>query len=668
MSIFSRTPAPKPSGMGGPKNEALTPQGLVKMHMDGAQEVLGLRRNYWITDLFLRGLQWVAFQPATGQIIPLFPQGIADDRARPVVNRMLSSMETIMGRALQRELVFNVIPNAADDDSIQGAKIAESAIRDLQSRQNWERLKEEFARSLKKGGTAAICVDWDPDGGEMIDNGLSTGDVSLNALSITEFVVEPGSRNAETARWWIKAQILPPKVVQAKYNLPYVPKLAIGTSPYSPRLTSQGMGVGAIPEGTLVYTLYERPNPIHPQGQVATVVDDEFVFGPKPWPFPFKDRLNLAVGRDVPQEGRWYGDTPFSQAMPLQTALNFAWAMVIEHNAAIGNARMVLPQSQMNVIEQLSDNPEFPLIVATGEPMPQYLNPPPLPQGAVQQIEMLEKELDDLLGIHDISRGQADNAVQSGYGLSLLMDQDNTPVGKLIKSLAGAFERSATMVLEIYAQNSHTQRKSVVYVPGQPATTVKWTGKNLAGQTKVTVPVDLMLPKNRAASQQFAETAVKMGMIQPGNFAQFARIADLPDRSDLMWAVAGQTAKAQWNAHLLAEGVPCEVEDWFDPEEHIAVINNFRLSPKYDSLPDHNKQLLELYVQACKNLKAQHVADAERYATMHPALGSIAGPGGAPGRPGMGPLGPGMPPQGGMGAPGQGPPNETVGPAPTGAA
>jgi hypothetical protein len=42
-----------------------------------------------------------------------------------------------------------------------------------------------------------------------------------------------------------------------------------------------------------VLTYYERPCKARPDGAIVTVVNDKIVDGPHPWPFPFKDRLNM---------------------------------------------------------------------------------------------------------------------------------------------------------------------------------------------------------------------------------------------------------------------------------------------------------------------------------------------------------------------------------------
>ena len=70
------------------------------------------------------------------------------------------------------------------------------------------------------------------------------------------------------------------------------------------------------PELTRVLTLYERPSRGNEKGTVAIVVDGKFVDGPKPWPFPFKDRLNFAITYETERDNVWQGETVVTPAEP----------------------------------------------------------------------------------------------------------------------------------------------------------------------------------------------------------------------------------------------------------------------------------------------------------------------------------------------------------------
>ena len=576
-----------------------------------------------------RNDQWVHVNRVTHRLeqVPEDP-----DRVRATINVMWPNSRTIMSKLTQRELQFEVPPNSADDVAIAGSKVAESIIEAVKDEHQWETLRESVGWSSWKGGTAAICVDWDPKRGKptaLMDDGrlLPSGDTVETALSLAEFVVEPGARIAGRARWWIKAQALPPAQVKAEYGLSDEPAAdaTAGLSALEGKLVAatatgqHGPGDVASTPLTLVLTYYERPNPATPKGKVEVVVGDKTVWGPKEWPFPFVDYLNLATCRETVIENQWLGETVLSVARPVQVAFNAAWSNILEHSDIAGNARLLMPESSLQLAEQYSDVIGEQIPFMDGMSTPSWLSPPQLPAWLLQMPAQLRAELDNIMGVHDISRGSAPANIESGYGLAVLAEQDATPIGKMAKSQAEMWGRVASMVLKIYEAEVDEERSAVIRVPGSPPDTVTWSGKDIAGQTEAKVPLDLVLPRSRAAMMQLAEKALQMGMLE--TIEDFSRVAELPGERDLIDAIRPDVARARRENHHMALGHVRIPEDWDDHEIHIHEHDTFRKSARYDALPPETKELFALHVQAHETLAAEEAGAAQMRANVGgPAL------------------------------------------------
>lgn len=180
----------------------------------GLKTVRSDLQEYWMNHAFLHGHQWIWFNPSTRRLddLPRDP-----DRVQATFNRMWPNSRIIISKSMQRELTFEVIPSAADDASIRGAKLAESIVEATRHDHDWEVLREKLHWATWKGGTAALCIDWDPEAGLPVlpaespeDAPVTGGDTVESVLTVADFVVEPGSKDAERARWWVKAQVLPP--------------------------------------------------------------------------------------------------------------------------------------------------------------------------------------------------------------------------------------------------------------------------------------------------------------------------------------------------------------------------------------------------------------------------------------------------------------------------
>lgn len=606
---------------------ALTAKIIRGLYADGLRDVQSELRNYWLNHAFVQGHQWLWYAPKTNRLdeLPRDP-----DRVQATINRMWPNSRTIISKAMQRELTFEVDPTGADDDSVRGARTSEAVLEAVRVEHKWELLREKGYWTGWKGGCYAICVDWDPTAGHPVVPGdgnnnetLKGGDTVEQVLSVAEFVVQPGVRDAETATWWIKVEALPPSTVMAAYKLANLPAADAnaGMSGFEQKIRSIGHSPDTTMDSrlTLVLTYYERPNPNRPKGAIAVLVGEEIVAGGvKDWPFPWTEHLNFAVGYETPNETKWAGDTVLSQARPVQVALNMSWSSVIEHMKLAGNARLAIPHSGMDLIEELSDLPGEFLPYTDGTAVPSWISPPQMPAWWVEEPKRLKDELDDIMGVHDISRGEAPQNVNSGYGLSILAEQDTTPVGKMVKSSADCWSRVACMVLKLYVSEVKNTRKAIIRTPSQPPETAEWTGKELSDQTNATIPVEKVMPRNQAAMAAMADKMVEMKMIT--TFEQFATISELPGRQDLLQRMSPDIDKARWENHALIVGHVCVPEDFDDHGKHITEHNNFRKGPKYRTLSPKLQELYKVHIKGHETLAAEAAGKMLARAAVHPML------------------------------------------------
>jgi hypothetical protein len=592
---------------------------VVDLYRAGLKSQRKANREYWVNSAFLRGNQWVHFNRES---LWLEEVPNSEDRLRATINKLWPASRTIISKLVQRPLVFEVRPNSADDVAIEGSKIAEAILAAVSREHQWETLRESIAWSTLKGGTGAICTDWAPSKGKpsaLADDGrlLPSGDTSETALSIAEFVVQPGARVAREGHWWIKAQALAPSEVKAAYGLEKEPD-----SDATNGLSSLERGlVGGLSSGldgpkadkdstdtplTLVLTYYERPNPNNEKGKIEVIVNNKTVWGPKPWPFPFVDHLNFTTARETVVENTWIGETVMTVARPVQAAFNAAWSNILEHADVAGNARLATPQSAIELTEVYSDVIGEQIVYADGMDKPSWLSPPQLPAWLLQMPGELGAEIDNIMGVHDVSRGSAPANIESGYGLAVLAEQDATPIGKMAGSMARMFGEIASDVLALYADNVKEKRTAVTVMPGQPPETTKWTGKDLAGQTTAVVPIELVAPRSAAAQAQMAEKMMQMGLIT--TIEELTRLAEAPGERQIVEAVRPDVARARRENYAMAQGEVRMPEDWDDHGIHIQEHNAFRKTARYDRLSSEIKDVCAAHIQAHETLGAEEAA------------------------------------------------------------
>lgn len=613
----------------------ITARDVIDRYHAGTKPLRAQHFNFWLNEAYVTGDQWLHHNTRNNQIEPM-PND--EDRLRLVSNHMWPSSRTIIAKAVQRPLQFYVPPTGADDATLKGAKTAESILIDLQREHDWEGIREDVHWAAWMGGTAAIRIVWDAAAGQplgMTDDGkhYGTGDTAEDVLSITDFCVEPGARDAEHARWWMTCIGLPPKKVQEMFSMAEEPA-PDGTTALSPFHQSVlGMddtnkaGETMIPL-TRVYTLYQRPTPDDTKGHVISVVADQIVDNVA-WPFPFKDRLNMVVIRETRRNGTWVGETVLKSARPIQNAINHAWSAIVEHIKMTGNARLMVPESMMEQIEQLTDLPGEILPFPDGLQAPaQYLSPPQMPGWEIDAPDRLKNEMDDILGVHEVSRGDAPGRVDSGLAISILVEQDTTPIGRFVKETAGAFGRLATMALELYEANVKETRKAVVKTPGQPARTHNWTGKDLMNQVQAEVPLDSITPRNQAADEARASKLLQMGLIT--TMDEWFKIAQIPQDRDQLEALSPDVAKARRENASMALGEINVPEPFDDHVDHISEHHTMMKSAEWDIMDPKFRETFTKHCKAHEVLAAEAMGRATAKGQVAPALGAAASATGDP--------------------------------------
>ena len=571
--------------MAKPKSE------VEELYEEATKHVMGPLRSYWLNHAFIRGLQWLRWNTA---VTRLSEQVEDRDRVQAVFNKMRANQRTINGNLTQRELKFEITPTGPDDESVRSARLGEAILRDLHRNQRWEVIREEHMSGVCKGGTGALMVEIDPD----------TELPTVKPLSLAEFIVEGGSRNAESARWVIKVEALPPKTVKVLFGMSKEPPADAhaGLAPFQHRMLHQGWGSNStMPDLTKVLTYYERPMG-KSKGGFQVIIDGKIVQKGK-WPYPFTDRLPIAVARETVEENQWWGTTYMDDVRKIQVILNGIWSGIAEHAKELGTVRALFPASAEPFVEEMSDKAGFQPW-PDGVEMPEYLEQPQLKNWYESVIDRASLMIDDIMGVHDVSRGLAPPNIESGSGLSILSENDSSPTGRLIKEVARCWQEVGQMSLQIY-QTTQKKSRTVTVDAGFGPERFPHKGSDLSAEFEVRVPSEGITPRSKIGMIQQADKMLQMGLIQTP--AQYIKIADLPSSDELIAGISPQTHKAKRENADLARGNISNPE-WHkedDHQIHISEHKAFMSTQRWELLPPQIQKLFMDHVQMHKTYEAE---------------------------------------------------------------
>lgn len=611
----------------------------------GSKAVRKQINDFWMNSLFLADEQWVAQNKATGGIDEI-PR-LDADRVQLTINVLRPRSRGIIAKAVSRPLLFSVPPRGADDAAVLGAQLSTEVITSYHDDQDWEDLREDQAWVTWLGGTAGLCLDWDPTAGTKIvdptsrvpistPNGkraLYTGDVAAQVLSIAEMAVQPGTRNAERALYWTKCTAMPPEEAKEMFGLSDVPKPDAGAmvSPMQWRTLTSSEQTALDQQLTAVYTYYERPSG-DSEGQIVVVVAGERV-EESPWPFPFTDRLNLFITRETKIHARWSGDTVLTSARVPQMGVNQSWSSLVEHTKRAGNMRTWVNQATSDYIEELTDEPgEFATYVGPEKPF--VLTPGAMPNWWLTQPDRLTSIIDEQLGSVEVSRGVAPRNVESGLGLSILSENANSPITALAEEQARAWEKfasAALQTLEAKATEPRTAHFEEMPDYALPARSFEWTGKDFAGQTRVKIPADSVRPQSPAQTQAWAQAQFDRGAI---DVRQYARLVQLPEQDNLLAIADPDSSKAQRENYRMSQGQVCKPAEFDDDHKHIATLVAFQKTERYELLDPQIQEIFQLHAQAHEQQSITKMAKASERMAVDPSLAAAATAHGGIGTPG----------------------------------
>jgi hypothetical protein len=582
------------------------------------------RQNYLINRAMLAGRQNVWWDSRLADVRDL-PK---TDHMRLVANRILPATRSTAATLTRRPLVFQVLPQSADDASARASRLSESIIKARVSDRHWEHLRSDLTWALLAGGTAALANDWDPSAGRplgMIENGrkYGTGDGVEHALTVLDFAVEPGSGHAETAKWWVRNEAMPPEEAQERLGLGETPK-ADSRSSAVPLTWDNTTTASADPQLVTVWTCYRRPCEEGDKGEVVTIVGNEIV-NKEDWPFPFTDHLNLSVVRDIIVPGQWFGEASMSAAVSIQQAYNASLSAVVDHTRKCGNARMLIPQSVTDMLDELTDEAGQTLAYPDGAEKPEWLSPPQLPDYVIRLPDRLASELDNVLTQGDIQRGEAPGRVDSALAISVLNENQIAPLSAISDETARAFGTLASNLLACYSVKvKDRRRQKVTRKPNTPAEDVSWTGNDLQGHTRAEVPAEALAPKSRAASNALAMEMLGAGVLDP---VQAARLIEWGGDEGLLQMISPHVAKAARENSRLAKGqsiIPMDLDDAAHRDTHL----EFVLSEAYELLDDETKTVVMNHIRAHDQILSPEgdAPDPLAIPAPIPGDGQVAGP------------------------------------------
>ena len=246
-----------------------------------------------------------------------------------------------------------------------------------------------------------------------------------------------------------------------------------------------------------------------PEGRFVEFTAGDMIYGDGPIPY-----RELPVFRIAPmeQEGRINGYTSAFDLLPLQDALDKLESTVITNQAAFGVQNIAVPKGNgINVINMSGGLNIVEYDSKLGPPIALQLTS--TPAEIFQHIEEIKRDMETLIGVNSVARGNPEASLKSGAALALIQSLAIQFAQGLQQSYAQLLEDVGTSVIHILQDYATTPRVALIAGKANKSYLREFKGSDLQLISRVVVDMGNPVMRTTAGRVNLAEQLLKNGMI-----------------------------------------------------------------------------------------------------------------------------------------------------------
>ena len=443
-------------------------------------------KTWFLIHAFLVGQQWISYNDYTRQFITNIK--VPSYRVRLTCNRMLPNWIKRNAKIMRSKPITRVVAASHEDDDIARARHSEQVLLAEGRRTRLEDVDHDVVQWATKTGTGFFKLWWDPMSGARIplttfevqqdpmnpmapstiaeipqvdENGnpefMFSGNVCVEPVSPFEVEVDPHATKPADLEWiqhttirtrrWIKERFPERGTLVKKEDIPsdmyYERRMReiVGILGYSADALSKQVDKDS-QDISIFHEHYEHPTKEHPDGRYLCV-SGGVLLNPEPDQQIYHNHLwwhPLVPVFDVKLNGRFWGTSVMEQGIPLQKEYNKVRSQEIEDKNLGARPKITVPRGAgINKTSFDSEPGEVVEFTPHQGMRPEYMARDTAHIQIYRSIQQQNvMDMDDLFGIHDVSKGRIPPGVESGVAIELLQESDEDQLEMTIHSLLSA--------------------------------------------------------------------------------------------------------------------------------------------------------------------------------------------------------------------------------------
>jgi hypothetical protein len=378
------------------------------------------------------------------------------------VNKMRPLIDGVVGKLTQVSPDARAVPLSYNDNDRAAADEANHIAGNYTRKFNRETQLKERVRWACVTGTAFVKIWWNAKAEQVMPyfdqtgqvtgfEKLPIGDVEEEIIPCFNVYIDPHAQTDRQIRWMIHASIKPLSWFTDNYG-------DAGKKVKPNALTGQSAGyVDAYLEGangtgmgwvqptsarlnaadhrrhaSIVYEYWEKPTAQFPKGRYIVTTDDTLLWAGI-WPYKKRDEFPFIPLRWQPRSGTPYGHSLGFDLTHLQLTYNRIYSRAVEQmeknkDYVVIERRSRIGADAFNVTGDDIDDKNRQIrkiYYDTGTHPPQIQRAPGISADLFPFLQVIEKDMADIAGLHDVSQGMA-QAGTPAESVRLLQRADNT--------------------------------------------------------------------------------------------------------------------------------------------------------------------------------------------------------------------------------------------------
>lgn len=568
-------------------------------------------REAWLNYMFFNGEQYVDWATDTNALRrkPM-PQN-APNMPRPTANKIMHFVEQEHSLVLQTRPTVDVLPVSEDPHDISHANVAKAYL-DWLSDETQANFNQELAIATKWALSSTegyLKWMWDPK--------LKRG--TIQACSPFDIYPDPYAKSFDKCRYIFHTQFMDTERVYDIYNKE-VQASSLDRADPSKITLQREYGMAPILEGAMVHELWMKPCRRYPDGLFVVWAGKDILVEPGAFPYDHMQLPFTQIGSIMrPGVPHYTSAVSFMRSPQMELNLFHAQMILIRKNFA--NPKWWI-DDRMDLESDPDDSPNQILRgnSMNGSIKPEILQPSAMPPN--DQGQWIVDELQDIVGLHEVSQAQVPGRVEAAKAIELLKEADDGRLAELLRTISSSISNGFYQQLRLVKQyGDPTIMVSTYSREGLPEVKKLFTEKLDPG-LRVRVTMGTGLSRSRAAREDTLMLMWDNGIIQDRQL--MAELMEMPISSvspDSMFDLR----IARNENYTMEDGKPVVPNSWDNHEIHKREHNNYRKTQEFLMAPVKIKNMFEFHVQMHDQLYVQQLGQQLQQQQLAAAVAQGAG-------------------------------------------